>query len=348
MDEAGRSRWFPLSGHQHVDYAWVSTTYGSQGKTADRVLALMSEQTTNRESFYVAVSRAKHGLKIYTADKDELLKRSQTSRAKENASDYIPLFRVGENYAETQKEIKRESRSVTNNNGRDIGKRVGDCLAREFASQSSAYTDRYQGAFPAHEFDRAGTSADDSAFESIAESFERILEPLSHAISEHIEQSEFIEGKGLFAKAVAAVDRSFEQLERSVKNRNQLAAAVDRFDAAVGGKADTAQPELDEDNGKDALDYNALWRCYRQGVEADTKGELDYLIGRRAFEDGVERRAIALMLAAESTAVQQIYESNGKQRAMKYVNYMIRRICQEQPMKEFSQSISTKQQMELD
>ena len=43
VDDAGRSRWFPLSGHQHVDYAWVSTTYGSQGKTADRVLALMCE-----------------------------------------------------------------------------------------------------------------------------------------------------------------------------------------------------------------------------------------------------------------------------------------------------------------
>ncbi|MGB3296477.1 MAG: MobF family relaxase, partial [Phormidesmis sp.] len=72
VDEAGQSRWFSLSGHQHVDYAWVSTTYSAQGKTADRVLALMSEKTTNRESFYVAVSRAKHGLKLYAADRDEL------------------------------------------------------------------------------------------------------------------------------------------------------------------------------------------------------------------------------------------------------------------------------------
>ena len=72
VDEAGQSRWFSLSGHQHVDYAWVSTTYSAQGKTADRVLALMSEKTTNREAFYVAVSRAKHGLRLYAADKDEL------------------------------------------------------------------------------------------------------------------------------------------------------------------------------------------------------------------------------------------------------------------------------------
>ena len=58
-----------LSGRQYVDYAWVSTTYGSQGKTADRVVALMDSTTTNRESFYVTVSRAKHHLALYTADK---------------------------------------------------------------------------------------------------------------------------------------------------------------------------------------------------------------------------------------------------------------------------------------
>ena len=109
VDEAGQSRWFPLSGHQHVDYAWVRTTYGSQGKTADRVLALMSEKTTNRESFYVAVSRAKHGLKLYATDKDELLKRAQVSRTKENASDYIPPFRIGENYAKIQKESQQRN-----------------------------------------------------------------------------------------------------------------------------------------------------------------------------------------------------------------------------------------------
>ncbi|MEN8446332.1 MAG: ATP-binding domain-containing protein, partial [Cyanobacteria bacterium J06555_13] len=265
VDEAGQARWFSLSGHQHVDYAWVSTTYSSQGKTADRVLALMSDKTTNREAFYVAVSRAKHGLRLYAADKVELLKRSQTSRAKENASDYISLFQVGENYAKTQKERQSENRRenchITDDDGRDIGKRIGECLEREFASQSSTYTDRHQYTHSANEFSRAGTSADDCSFEPITQIFDGALEPLSCAITEYAEQSEFIAGEGLFAEAVAAANHGFEQLERSAKNRNQLAAAVDRFDAAVRGEADSEQPELVEEKAtsaaKDALDYKA-------------------------------------------------------------------------------------------
>jgi ATP-dependent exoDNAse (exonuclease V) alpha subunit len=54
-----------LSGNQYIDYAWVSTTYSSQGKTAERVLALLGE-TTNREAFYVAISRAKRAVTLYT------------------------------------------------------------------------------------------------------------------------------------------------------------------------------------------------------------------------------------------------------------------------------------------
>ncbi|HZG39466.1 MAG TPA: hypothetical protein VEZ50_12360, partial [Nodosilinea sp.] len=53
-DGVGQISTINLSGNQYVDYAWVSTTYSSQGKTAERVLALL-EETTNREAFYVAI-----------------------------------------------------------------------------------------------------------------------------------------------------------------------------------------------------------------------------------------------------------------------------------------------------
>ncbi|PSB43219.1 hypothetical protein C7B80_24870, partial [Cyanosarcina cf. burmensis CCALA 770] len=66
-----------------LDYALVSTIYSSQGKTADQVL-VATDSTIAKESFYVAVSRAKHELKIYTEDKADLLERVQKSRAKEN------------------------------------------------------------------------------------------------------------------------------------------------------------------------------------------------------------------------------------------------------------------------
>jgi conjugative relaxase-like TrwC/TraI family protein len=76
-----------LKGHQYLDYAWVSTTYSAQGKTADRVLAL-TDTMTSRESFYVAVSRAKYDLTIYASDRAELLRLAQISRANQTV---IPL-----------------------------------------------------------------------------------------------------------------------------------------------------------------------------------------------------------------------------------------------------------------
>jgi conjugative relaxase-like TrwC/TraI family protein len=76
-----------LKGHQYLDYAWVSTTYSAQGKTADRVLAL-TDTMTSRESFYVAVSRAKYDLTIYAGDRAELLRLAQIARANQTV---IPL-----------------------------------------------------------------------------------------------------------------------------------------------------------------------------------------------------------------------------------------------------------------
>ena len=72
----------------HLDYALVSTTYSSQGKTASRVL-VATDRTMSKESFYVAISRVKHELKIYTEDHAQLLELAQKSRAKNNPSDVL-------------------------------------------------------------------------------------------------------------------------------------------------------------------------------------------------------------------------------------------------------------------
>ncbi|QIR41834.1 relaxase domain-containing protein (plasmid) [Tolypothrix sp. PCC 7910] len=80
----GQTEFINLQQAQHLDYAIVSTTYSSQGKTADRVL-IAADHTIGQESFYVAVSRARYDLKLYTEDKDSLLALAQSSRAKENA-----------------------------------------------------------------------------------------------------------------------------------------------------------------------------------------------------------------------------------------------------------------------
>ena len=96
IDKEGNSQHINLSGRQYVDYAWVGTTYSSQGKTAARVMALMDSTTTNRESFYVTVSRAKTHLALYTANKMKLSQWTEVSKAKENTSDYVPLAQMVE------------------------------------------------------------------------------------------------------------------------------------------------------------------------------------------------------------------------------------------------------------
>ncbi|MDJ0597911.1 MAG: MobF family relaxase [Crocosphaera sp.] len=86
--EDGKLEQINLNDAQHFDYALVSTTYSSQGKTADKVL-ISADFTVGKESFYVAVSRVKHDLKLYTDNKAELLEKALTSRAKENPLEAI-------------------------------------------------------------------------------------------------------------------------------------------------------------------------------------------------------------------------------------------------------------------
>jgi conjugative relaxase-like TrwC/TraI family protein len=83
--ENGKSEQISLSQPQHLDHALVSTTYSSQGKTANRVLvAASSDRTLSKESFYVAASRAKYNLQIYVEDREKFVQKAQESSAKKN------------------------------------------------------------------------------------------------------------------------------------------------------------------------------------------------------------------------------------------------------------------------
>lgn len=88
--DSGRTESIDLKSPQHLDRALVSTTYSSQGKTASRVLVSASgDRTLNRESFYVAASRAKYNLTIYIENKQALLQKSLKSAANKNPDEII-------------------------------------------------------------------------------------------------------------------------------------------------------------------------------------------------------------------------------------------------------------------
>ena len=101
-DASGDTTAVDLIGQQYLDYALVSTTYSSQGKTADQVLVAV-DSTISKEALYVAVSRAKQKLSLYIADKAKLFKQAERSTAKENPSDYLTLFNIVNPNAENEK-----------------------------------------------------------------------------------------------------------------------------------------------------------------------------------------------------------------------------------------------------
>ncbi|NEZ68343.1 hypothetical protein D0962_37420 [Leptolyngbyaceae cyanobacterium CCMR0082] len=122
----GNTRSLNLRGHQYIDYGLVSTTYSSQGKTAERVL-VAADSTLTQEAFYVAVSRSKRHLTIYTLNKDDLLRTAQRSRANQNASDYLLLYQVTHHGQTPQTPTSTPNR-------RDDGRRIGERLARQLTT----------------------------------------------------------------------------------------------------------------------------------------------------------------------------------------------------------------------
>ena len=127
-DVSGETATVDLSGQQYLDYALVSTTYSSQGKTADQVLVAV-DSTISKEGLYVAVSRAKQKLSLYTADRERLFKQAKRSAAKENPSDYLPLFKLVNPDAKNEKaaDPARDVRGA--DQSEYLGDRAGECVA---------------------------------------------------------------------------------------------------------------------------------------------------------------------------------------------------------------------------
>ncbi|MEO0377484.1 MAG: hypothetical protein AAF329_23355, partial [Cyanobacteria bacterium P01_A01_bin.17] len=363
IDAEGKTRAVNLTGKQYLDYAWVSTTYSSQGKTANRVLALLGN-TTHQEAFYVAISRAKHELTLYTAGREELMRLAQVSRAKENVSDYVPLFE------QVKTDEQQHPQSITRIDARSLGGRIGDRVAEQLAAVAGRDSDKY----PASAASGARRAGFEGGFSDLTAALEQQLEPLSGAVADYREQQELLECTGDFAGVATAINCSLGQLEQAASGRTLLTAAVDRFLAALGRQnrrqRERKQPEVvnvgklsrlvgvntgseeeirslspPEENSSWER-YCQMWQQYSQEVNCSNSAELDFKVGRRAFEVGVSQKEIALMLVAGSPTVKRMIPEQGKAQAMKYVNRVAQLSCQE--IQHYRQPKATRHhQMEL-
>lgn len=77
----------------HFRHGFVETSFGSQGRTVDRVILGMASHSTgamNMEQLYVSASRAKQWITLYTDDKDEIRGAVKRSSQKLAALDLRP------------------------------------------------------------------------------------------------------------------------------------------------------------------------------------------------------------------------------------------------------------------
>lgn len=89
LDDGKRSITLDLNKRQHIDYAYCTTVHSAQGLTAENVICNIeaSSRTTSRDWFYVAISRAKNNVKIFTENAKALPEKVAKASEKKAAHD---------------------------------------------------------------------------------------------------------------------------------------------------------------------------------------------------------------------------------------------------------------------
>jgi ATP-dependent exoDNAse (exonuclease V) alpha subunit len=93
--DGGREVSAALQRLRHIDYGYATTSHSSQGATVDRVIVNVdtnrSVELVNQKQFYVSISRARHGISVYTDDRGRLDRAVGRNREKSLALERIRL-----------------------------------------------------------------------------------------------------------------------------------------------------------------------------------------------------------------------------------------------------------------
>jgi len=135
-----RTETIDLTQPQHLDYSIVRTTYSAQGKDAHTVLAA-ADFTVTGESFYVAVSRCKQELKLFTQDSESLLELAKRSKANESALDKVRQHMELQIKTEAAA-LKRANSSPVTEHQHSIGQ--ADITARSLEGESLPTENTYR------------------------------------------------------------------------------------------------------------------------------------------------------------------------------------------------------------
>jgi conjugative relaxase-like TrwC/TraI family protein len=101
------NNWVVAKDYGHLSQGFVSTSYGSQGKTVDRVLIAQGSASygaSSREQFYVSCSRARESATIYCDDKEALREVVEQTQERVSATEFVKERRRRELAAEIDHE----------------------------------------------------------------------------------------------------------------------------------------------------------------------------------------------------------------------------------------------------
>jgi ATP-dependent exoDNAse (exonuclease V) alpha subunit len=99
---------FALSEPLHIDHNYVNTVYSSQGKICNKCL-ISVDRTFGREAMYVAMSRARFDVKIFTPSKEAMVELVSQSRAKVAALEVVAEASVSKELREVRSYSQQQS-----------------------------------------------------------------------------------------------------------------------------------------------------------------------------------------------------------------------------------------------
>jgi conjugative relaxase-like TrwC/TraI family protein len=88
--------------YNYIDYGYAVTTYKSQGQTTDKVIYHADTRTVNYNEAYVAMTRGRYDMKIYTNSKSDFVEGMKQEQAKTSTLDY----RTNQTQTEQAKQTK--------------------------------------------------------------------------------------------------------------------------------------------------------------------------------------------------------------------------------------------------
>ena len=111
----GEIKELDLSKKNHLDHAYAMTVHSSQGTTVDKVIVNLDtkSKTTNKEVFYVAISRARHEAHVYTNSVNEMPDAVKKATIKNNATELVKSN--GQTYSQLKNKTKQQSENQLQN-----------------------------------------------------------------------------------------------------------------------------------------------------------------------------------------------------------------------------------------